>query len=109
MKVAFFSSVLNHHQLPLCKELYRHLGDNFVFIATMEMETQRWQLGYEDYAENFPFCLKMYSNSANYERAYNLSQECDILIAGVIPTKFLFDRLRNNKITFRYSERLFKD
>ncbi len=109
MKIAFFSSVLNHHQLPLCNELFTKLGDDFIFVATMEMEAHRIKLGYEDISENYSFCLKMHTSNENYQLAYLFSQECDILIAGVIPYKFLNDRLKNNKITFRYSERLFNN
>jgi len=108
MKVVFFSSVLNHHQLPICKELYKSYGADFVFVATMELEEQRRKLGYEDIADQYSFCLKMNTSKDNYEKAYRLSQESDILIAGVIPPNFLFDRLRKNKITFRYSESIFR-
>lgn len=107
MKVVFFSSVLNHHQLPLCIELNKILGDDFIFVSTMEMEQQRINLGYEDMADKYSFCLKMHASKENYAKAYQLSQDCDILIAGVIPLKFIDDRLKKNKITFRYSERIF--
>lgn len=109
MKVVFFSSVLNHHQLPICLELNKSLRSDFVFVTTMEMEDQRIKLGYEDFADNYSFCLKMHSSKENYEQAYKLSQESDILIAGVIPNNFLFDRLKKNKITFRYSESIFRN
>ena len=109
MKMVFFSSVLNHHQLPLCLEFYKALGNNFIFVSTMEMEEQRRKLGYEDMAEVYPFCLQMHKSPQNYSKAYKLSQECNVLIAGVIPSHFIFDRMKKDKLTFRYSERFYKD
>ena len=37
MKVTFFSSVLNHHQIEFCDEMYTKLGNGFKFVSTMEM------------------------------------------------------------------------
>jgi len=31
MKVTFFSSVLNHHQIEFCDEMYTKLGNGFKF------------------------------------------------------------------------------
>lgn len=108
MKVAFFSSVLNHHQLPLCQGLYDLLGNDFVFVSTMRIEEQRIKLGYTDYSDTMPYCYKMYESEESFQEAYKIAKESDVLIAGVIPYRFLFDRLEENKITFRYSESIFR-
>jgi len=108
MKVVFFTSVLNHHQLPFCLEMYKALGRDFAVITTMEMEAQREGLGYQDMIEEVPFGLKMHADTESYQRAYALSQESDVLIAGVIPPQFVFDRMKRGKLTFRYSERFYK-
>ena len=49
MKVTFFSSVLNHHQIEFCDEMYTKLGNGFKFVSTMEMEEQRKNLKYYEY------------------------------------------------------------
>lgn len=108
MKVAFFSSALNHHQIPFCNEMYKILGSDFIFVATEKMGEQHKELGFvEDY--NYPYLLKMYTSKENYDEAYKISQEADVMIAGVFPLKFLYDRMKKNKLTFRYSERYFKE
>jgi len=108
MKLVFFSSVLNHHQLPICLEFYKILEKDFVFVATKEMSKERVDFGYEIH-DNYPFLLKMDKSKKNWKLAYNLSQDSDILIAGVIPSEFVYDRMCSNKITFRYSERFYKN
>lgn len=108
MKVAFFTSTLNHHQLPFCKEMVRVLGENFTLVTTMDLEVQRIILGYEDYSLDYDFCIRMNSSDIAFDKAYKISQECDVLIAGVIPEEFIYDRMKSNKLTFRYSERFFE-
>jgi glycosyltransferase involved in cell wall biosynthesis len=109
MNIVFFTSILNHHQLPFCKEMFNALGNNFTLVTTMEIEEQRKVLGYKDLADEYPFCFKMYSSTENYNRAFRLSQECDVLISGVIPEEFIDERMKLKKLTFRYSERFFKN
>lgn len=106
MKIVFFSSVLNHHQLPFCTELYKELGSNFTFVSTMDIEDQRVKLGYNQFEA--PYLLKMHKSDNDYSKAYKLSQESDIMIAGVFPYHFYYERMKRNKVTFRYSERFFK-
>lgn len=108
MKICFFTSVLNHHQYPFCSEMYKILGNNFSVVTTMELEESRKSLGYMDFANESPFCIKMHSDKNSYWEAYRLSQEADVLIAGVIPEEFISIRLKCNKLTYRYSERFYK-
>ena len=108
MKVVFFSSVLNHHQIPFCNAMHGVLSNDFTFVATMDMEQQRKELGYvED--DGYPYLLKMHTSEEAYQRAYDLSQDADVMIAGVFPLEFLYDRMKKNKLTFRYSERYFRE
>ena len=94
MKIVFFTSVLNHHQLPLCLEMNKALGDNFNVVTTMELEKQRVELGYVDYSKKYKFCIKMNSSEKNFQLAYTMSQDYDVLIAGVIDEKFIKDRVK---------------
>lgn len=108
MKVTFFSNFLNHHQLPFCLKMYEILGDNFKFIATEPIHKERIKLGYVDMSTLYPFSLNTYSNSENKEMAIKLGQESDVVLMGSAPSWFIKNRLKENKVTFYYSERLFK-
>ncbi|PIC68048.1 hypothetical protein CSV78_04450 [Sporosarcina sp. P16a] len=108
MKVTFYSNFLNHHQLPFCLEMYERLGRDFKFVATEPMHEERVELGYEDMSEKYPFTLNSYATDENYHKALQLSEESEIVIIGSAPAIFIKERLKQNKITFRYSERIFK-
>lgn len=107
MKVAFFSSVLNHHQIEFCDNMYKMHGDNFIFISTMDIEQERIKLGYTLYER--PYNLKMHISEKHKMVAYELFQTADIVILGVLLEDWLRERLKNGKITFLYKERLFKE
>ena len=107
MKVAFFSTILNHHQIEFCDEMYALYGENFSFVSTMEMEEQRKKLKYPEYER--PYKIKMHKSEEEKLKGEKLFQEADVVILGVLMEKALRKRLRAGKVTFLYKERLFKE
>lgn len=108
MQITFFSNFLNHHQLPFCLEMMKHLGNQFTFVETEPIEQERLDMGYEDMGEKYPFVLKSYKNDECYARALKIGFESDVVIIGSAPEIFIQERLRENKVTFRYTERVLK-
>jgi len=108
MRITFFSNFLNHHQLSFCIEMYNLIGENFKFVATEPIHEERLKMGYEDMSNMYPFSLNTYSNSENYLEGIKLGNESDVVIIGAAPDIFIKNRLIDNKLTFRYSERIFK-
>lgn len=107
MKIAFFSSVLNHHQIEFCDEMYKRYGDDFTFVSTMEMEEQRKKLKYPEYDRQYE--LKMHLDDESRRKGEELFQNADVVILGVHMEKSLRRRLKKGKITFLFKERLFKE
>ena len=108
MKITFFSNYLNHHQLPFCYEMIRLHGSNFKFVATAPTNPKRFSLGYGDINKKYDFVITTYDSVKNYNEAIKLASESDIIIHGSAPEEFIKARLKLNKLTFRYSERIFK-
>jgi glycosyltransferase involved in cell wall biosynthesis len=108
MKISFYSNFLNHHQLPFCLAMYEKLGEDFKFIATEPIHEERLQMGYEDMSEKYSFSLNTYKSKECYENALKLGEDSDVVIIGSAPNVFISERLKKNKLTFRYSERIFK-
>ena len=108
MKVTFFSNFLNHHQLPFCIEMYNLLGDDFKFIATEAIPNERLELGYHDMSEQFPFTINSFRNEMSFKKALFLGESSDVVIIGSAPIIFVEMRNKLNKLTFYYSERIFK-
>ena len=106
MKLVYYSSVLNHHQRCLCDAFYALLGENFRFIQTNPMEQQRIELGYQQ--EEAPYVIKSYESEDKRILAERLAVEADVMLAAVFPVKLLYERMRQNKLTFRHIETYFK-
>ncbi|MCR4923823.1 MAG: glycosyltransferase family 4 protein [Lachnospiraceae bacterium] len=106
--LTFFSNYFNHHQKALCDEWYSLLGEGFHFVETEPIEEFRAKMGWgkEDIP---PYVIKTYSDKKNDEYALKLGLESDLVVMGTAPERFIEERLKEDKITFRYSERPLKE
>ncbi len=107
MKITFYSNCLNHHQIFFCDEMYKLLGDDYKFIATKPMALERVKFGWK-LNEHYPYEIRSYKNENIYDYCLKLGIRSDVVITGSAPEVFIKERLRQNKLTFRYSERYFK-
>lgn len=105
--IVFASNFMNHHQLPLCLSLKRLLNDEFFFIASEPIPTERLQLGYQD-LNDLDFVIKTYYSKEEAQKADILCREADVLIIGSAPERYISIRDKD-KIIFRYSERPYKN
>lgn len=108
MTVTFFSNFLLHHQTPFCEAMVKLLGDGFKFVATEKIPEDRLSLGYRDLSHETDYAINSYESTEAYERSLNLGVESDVVIIGSAPDVFIEERLKHNKLTFRYQERYFK-
>jgi len=108
MKVTFYSNFLNHHQLPFCLKMQELLGDDFKFVATESTYEEQKKLGYEEMNKKYPFVITTYDSEEGKKEAMRLTVESDVIIHGSAPEIYVQERMKCNKLTFRYSERIFK-
>ncbi len=87
--------------------MVRKLGDDFKFIATEPIHDERLEMKYENMNDKYSFCIKSYEDDS-YDLAMELCKTSDVVIIGSAPEEFIQSRLIENKLTFRYSERIFK-
>lgn len=102
MKMVFISNYYNHHQKELCENLNNELDGSFLFIETGKMTEERIKLGWS--AERNTSFVETYSQSHS-----KIIEAAEIVIWGDAPFYTVKKRLFNNKLTFRYSERIFKE
>lgn len=108
MKVALVSNYYNHHQAPFAKEMDELTHHEFRFIETLPMEDERRKMGWG--AESKPeYVLQSYSDKVRYRQCQRIINEADVVIWGSCPFRMIRPRLRRKKLTFAYSERLFKE
>lgn len=108
MKIAFASNFLNHHQLSFCQKC---LEDNeFYFLASMPVAREQLNLGYDNMNETYDFVVKVYESHEAKEKALAIIDSADVVIVGSCAFDFdmIKKRIEDDKLTFWFSERLFK-
>lgn len=103
-KIVLVSNFFNHHQVEISDSFYKKLNGSFLFIETEDMPDSFKNSGYPVLYRNYV----MGNSSFNKENVINIINNADVVIFGSAP-EFLFEkRILDNKLTFRYSERVFK-
>ena len=106
MKVVFVSNFFNHHQRPFSNSM-SSLCD-YTFIETEPMDDERKGMGWS--LQDFPeYVFPSQRFASEPERALQIITDADVVILGSAPDTLFVPRLKQGKITFRYSERLYKE
>lgn len=105
IKVIFVSNYFNHHQRYISDLLYLNC-DHYNFVATSKMREERKQLGYSD--SDLPSYVLDFSEGNKLKEIEELSADSDVIITGSAHDKYVNAIQCENKIVFRYSERIYK-
>ena len=106
MNVVFVSNYINHHQIPLCRELMELSGGNFTFIQTEKLSDERKALGWEDLADKQTYVVKFYEEPKKCE-ALIIDSDC-VIFGGTENGDLIIPRLEAGKFTLIYNERFYK-
>lgn len=107
MKVTFYSNFLTHHQLPFCLEMQKRLGDDFKFVSTTKIFQWRLDMGFKDLDQEYDFVVRAYENDEMRKKAIQLAMDSDVVIIGSTTDELIEERLKQDKLTFRYRARVF--
>lgn len=108
MKLVFYSNFLNHHQLMISDELYKFLGDSFVFVSTKMAKVNSLKGG-EDYSLIRKYCIRVYDSGDLENLALELARSADVCIFGADSLKYAIERAKYSKgLTFEVAERWLK-
>jgi glycosyltransferase involved in cell wall biosynthesis len=105
--ITFISNFLNHHQIPFSDAMYNLIGSDYAFISTTPMDDERTSMGWNVSADH-PYEIRAYKSDTLTQRANQLANDSDVTIIGSALDSFIEQRLKNRKLTFKYSERLYK-
>jgi len=85
----------------------KRLGDNFKFVSTVKIFQWRLDLGFEDLDKKYDFVIRAYESKDMYNKAKKLAIDSDVVIIGSTTDELIEERLRQDKLTFRYRARVF--
>lgn len=107
MQVIFVSNYINHHQLPFSKEMVEQIQGEYIFIQTEPMEQERVDMGWAVDVKAYPFVKCYYEEPKVCQEL--IDQGEIVIFGGVEEEHYIEKRLQENKITIRYSERIYKE
>lgn len=105
--IVIASNYFNHHQRYLSEALDEMTGHSFFFIETMEMEQERKNMGWG--TTDIPAYVLQAYDPAQRKKCRKLIQEADVVLWGSCPYGLILPRLLAHKLTYYYSERIFKE
>ncbi len=107
MKLVFISNYFNHHQKPFSDAMFELIGEDYNFIETEPMSEERLKMGWG--GKDKPSYVKQNFTSENSKlECQNIIDQADVVIYGSAPYSLLTNRLKRGKLTFKYSERVYK-
>ncbi len=107
MKIVFLSNFFTPHQLPLSNCLYKETNGEFWFIENDKVDKSALPIGWLENETPDYLITKEYWEAHPEEIAEKLNS-ADVVILGSANENIIKDRIKNNKLTFRYSERFYK-
>lgn len=108
MKVVFYCNYLNHHQVLIGDELYRLLGDDYRFVATLPRNEKELKGGL-DYSLR-PYCLLAGESEVARDEAMRLAREAEVCVFGACSQEYAVERARQKEcgLSFEMGERWLK-
>ena len=108
MTLTFYSNFLNHHQVLIADELYRLLGEDFRFIATLPRDEKELKGG-ADYSSR-PYCILARESTEAQDEAMRLARESDTCVFGACSQEYAIERARQKDcgLSFEVGERWLK-
>lgn len=108
MKITFISNYFNHHQSCLSEIFSKKNNIEYYFIATEKISQERLDNNWKDMNNSAQYIIRAYDSDEALSYAIDLVYDSDVVLIGSAPDLYIKKRLKANKLTFRYSERLFK-
>lgn len=108
MTLTFYSNFLNHHQVLIADELYKLLGEDFRFIATLPRDEKELKGG-ADYSSRH-YCILAGESTEAQDEAMRLARESDTCVFGACSQEYAIERARqkNCGLSFEVGERWLK-
>lgn len=106
IKLAFYSSMLNHHQVRIADELYKKLGQGFRFIEIDEIIDNKGSI--DDYSKR-PYLIRVVDSEENYKQAIKIATTAEVCVfSGICSLPYEQERLKHNLLSFDMDERPLK-
>ncbi|MCX7972936.1 MAG: glycosyltransferase family 4 protein [Candidatus Aminicenantes bacterium] len=107
MRLAFFTNIPSIHQVGLGRAFAKRLRRNYALVCWEPVDRERSTLGWNDsFSEDW--IIRAWLSKQERNRAIDILHSAQIVVWGYAPENEISSRISENKITFCYTERIFK-
>lgn len=107
MRLAFFTNIPSIHQIPLGRAFATILQGDYALVCWEAVDTERAKLGWgSDFSEKW--LVKAWISEQETQRAHEILRSAQVVVWGYAPKEEIRARIHQNKLTFCYTERIFK-
>jgi len=107
MRLALFTNIPSHYQISLGHAFADRLGSKFTLVCWESGTEERRKLGWVDTFEE-EWLIKAWTSDDEAARALQTLRSADVVVWGYAPSREISERVTKGKLTFCYTERLFK-
>lgn len=108
MKIVFISNFITDHQKYLSLEFDRMDDVDYAFIETITPDDSFQSENLKN-EPKMSFVIGVEEFKNNRERYQKIIDDADVVIHGSAPDELIVKRINDGKLTFKYSERFYKD
>lgn len=108
MKIVFVSNILTPHQVPICDEWFSMRDLEFNFIESIDVDKSTLPVGWR-FESMRPYLTSFEKLSVDRQYYEREILNADAVIFGSGDYSLIKERLASNKLTFIYSERIYKN
>lgn len=108
MQLLYMTNIPSHHQFPVAQALHARLGNDFTLVFMEPVNRERAAMGWQDYGQGLPWVIRVWESAEAVARMRRCVQEYDAVVFGAVDTEIIRPRIGSGKLTFKYSERMWK-
>ncbi|OYP71457.1 hypothetical protein CIK92_08175 [Prevotella sp. P4-67] len=108
MNIIILSNAITPHQVPLCDSLKEIPNVTVLFIETQDIDKTTLPVGWRNISKR-DYVISYASFISNRTAYDQLILAADVVVFGSAPVQYVQHRLEAGKLTFLYSERIYKN
>lgn len=107
MRLALFTNIPSHYQISLGRAFAAKLQGDYALVCWEAVGPERRKLGWDsDFSKDW--LIKAWASEQEKQRAYEILRSAQVVVWGYAPKEEIRARIVQNKLTFCYTERIFK-
>ena len=108
MEITFLTNAITPHQISIYNVFSSYENIKFYFIECVKIDKSTLPIGWQSQDNSLDNLITYEQFQNNYKKYCDLIDSSNVVIIGSAPDLLIENRLKQNKLTFKYAERFYK-